>query len=116
MNWLDRDTEEESNETVHWISCRKLKGKEYKQYRRYFDRDKNGDWQPGETVESELVLRFIHNREDYHLNQAFIFPSPKKGNDTIRDIIYQVQWLSEYHYELDIDLAIVLKKCIWHEY
>lgn len=121
FSWLDVDTEEETNEQVQWVSCRKLKGKDYRFYKAYFE-DTDSYWEKGETVESKLVARyiaawFIANRDDFHLNQAFIFPSTCKGNDTIRDPIMQVRWLGELpNYQLDKDMAIVLKKCIWHEY
>ena len=121
LNWYDVETQDESNEQIHWISCRKFQDKEYQFYKRYFDRCDKGEWCQGETVESKFVLRyisawFIENRDKQHLNQAFIFPAPNKDNETIREAIYQVRWLGEYEWEIDEDLAIVLKKSIWHQW
>ena len=122
FNWCDPKTEDESNEQLHWVACRKFKGKEYKFFKNYFDRADKKEWLRGETVESKFVLRYITAwliayREEKHLNQCFIFPSPNKGNETIREAIYHALWWGEYpNYMMDEDLAIVLKKNVWHEW
>lgn len=119
MNWLDTDTKEETNEQLHWVCCRKFSGKEHDFLKKYFSQNKPV-WNGGETVESEFCLRYvacwlIENRDSEHLNQAFIFPSPKIGNDTIRNLLYEVRWLAELpDWEIDEDLAIMIKKNIWH--
>ena len=119
MNWLDTDTKEETNEQLHWVCCRKFSGKEHNFLKKYFSQNKPV-WNGGETVESEFCLRYvacwlIENRDSEHLNQAFIFPSPKIGNDTIRNLLYEVRWLAELpDWKIDEDLAIMIKKNIWH--
>ena len=120
MKWCDVETEEESNEQLHWIECKKFKGEQYKFYKKYFNRAKDG-WGKGETVESEFVCRYlgnwlILNRDKKHLNEAFVFPSTNKRDEVIRDLIYHVLWTGEYpNYVMDEDLAIVLKNIIRHE-
>jgi hypothetical protein len=47
LNWHDEETKDESNEQVHWVACRKFEGEEYKFYRRYFNREDNGEWEQG---------------------------------------------------------------------
>lgn len=52
------------------------------------------------------------------LNQAFVFPTPKKGNETIRFPIYQIKWTQELasNSVFNENLAIVMKNSIWHKY
>lgn len=121
FSWLDLETGDESNEQIHWVLCRKFQDKEYKFLKKYFAKEKPRGYLPGETVESEFALRYvatwlIENREKEHLNQAFLFPSPKIGNDTIRSPLYEARWTSELPgWAIDDDLAIMLKKNIWHQ-
>ncbi len=50
------------------------------------------------------------------LSQAFIFPTSKQGNETIRMPIYQIKWTEELasNSVFDQNIAIVLKNSIWH--
>jgi hypothetical protein len=52
------------------------------------------------------------------LNQAFIFPTPKKGNETIRFPIYQIKWTEELARNtiFNESIAIVMKNSIWHQF
>lgn len=117
--WRDPQTNDESNEQVHWVTCRHFKGKQRKYLRHYFNQRKES-WKKGETVESEIVLAYVAswiilNRDRTHLNQAFIFPSTKIGNETIRNTLYQVYWTGELpDWEIDKDLAIFIKNNISH--
>lgn len=50
-------------------------------------------------------------------NQAFIFPTPKKGNETIRFPIYQIKWTEELakNSVFNSSIEIVMKNSIWHK-
>ncbi len=52
------------------------------------------------------------------INQAFVFPTPKKGNETIRSPIYQIRWTEELARNtiFNESIAIVMKNSIWHNY
>jgi hypothetical protein len=51
------------------------------------------------------------------VNQAFVFPSSKKGNETIRSPIYRIKWSEEIaeNAVFTNNLAIVMKNSIWHK-
>ncbi|MDJ0595662.1 MAG: hypothetical protein QNJ72_37715 [Pleurocapsa sp. MO_226.B13] len=57
------------------------------------------------------------NKEREHLNQAFIFPTTKKGNETIRMPLYQVKWTENLSQNcaFEENVAIVLNNSIWHK-
>lgn len=52
------------------------------------------------------------------VNQAFVFPTPKKGNETIRSPIYQIRWTEELARNtiFNESIAIVMKNSIYHNY
>jgi len=118
MSMLDIDTDDQHNEQVHWIECKKFQGEQYDSYRKYFSRI--DQWRKEETVESKFVNRYVYNwlilnREKENLNQAFIFPSTEKRDDKIRELLYRVIWTAESSdHKVDDDLLIVLKNSIWH--
>lgn len=118
--WRDPQTNDETNERIDWITCRHFKRKQREYLRHYFTQRKES-WKKGETVESEIVLAYVAswmilNRDRTHLNQAFIFPSTKIGNETIRDMLYQVYWTSDLpNWQVDKDLAIFIKNNISHQ-
>lgn len=118
--WHDPKTHDESNERIDWITCRHFKGKQRQYLKHYFTQRKES-WKKGETVESEIVLAYVAswmilNRDRTHLNQAFIFPSTKIGNETIRDMLYQVYWTSDLpNWHIDKDLAIFIKNNVSHQ-
>ncbi len=120
MCWVD-ENEEESNEQIHWVECRKFQGEERKSLLLHYKL--SGDWTQKETIESKFVCVYVANwlvanREEKHLNQAFIFPTTKKGNETIRLPLYQVKWTENLakNCAFEENVTIVLNNSIWHEY
>jgi hypothetical protein len=119
FNWQNQDGSEE-NEQTHWIECRNFKGEERKSLTTYY-RQNNTPWGENETVESKFVCAYvarflIENRDKLSVNQAFIFPSTKKNNETIRQPIYILRWtkdLAETEWDNE-DVAIVFKNSIYH--
>lgn len=110
---------EESNEQVHWVQCRKFKGEEYKFLRSHWH--ENSLWDAGETIESKFVCFYVTTylnafEQELGINQAFVFPTTKIGNQTIRHPLYHIILTDALRVEsnLSTTLAIALKKCIWH--
>lgn len=52
------------------------------------------------------------------VNQAFVFPTPKKGNETIRSPIYQIRWTEELARNtiFNKSIEIVMKNSIYHKF
>lgn len=121
MNWLNPD----GNETdfqVHWINCRKFTGRERKDLLTYY-KSTGDEWTDKETLESKFacvyVSKFLAETKDFwHLNQAFIYPTTKIGNETIREPIYIVRSSKNLEQELvgNTGLDLVLKNSIDHIY
>lgn len=91
FSWENSDGSEE-NEQVHWIECRKFKGEE-KTFLLTHYANSTEEWTEGETIESKFICVYsagflVENKDKLHLNQAFIFPTTKKGNETIRMPIF----------------------------
>lgn len=118
LSWLDQQTDDQDNEVLHWVECRKFSGKLYQLYRQYFSESE--DWRNGETVESKFVNRYIANwlilnREKQRLNQAFIFPATKKRDEEIRELLYRIIWNGDLpNYSPDAGFQVVVKNNIWH--
>lgn len=117
--WENEDGSEE-NEQVHWVECRKFLGEE-KRFLKAHYAQATEEWVDGETIESKFVCVYcahflVKNRLNLHINQAFIFPTPKLGNETIRTPIYQIKWTEELakNSVFNENLAIVMKNSIWH--
>ena len=53
-----------------------------------------------------------------YLNQAFIFPTTKRGNETIRMPIYQIRWTENLakNSVFNDTLKIVMNNAIWHKH
>ncbi len=120
FSWFNLDGSEENFE-VHWIECRRFIGEERKVLDYYY-RCEEATWGEKETIESKFVCVYVANwlvanKEDRRLNQAFIFPTPKKGNETIRMPIYQVKWSENLAKGIAFEknVEIVLKNSIWHQ-
>ena len=119
FSWENIDGSEE-NEQVHWVDCRKFQGKEREFLKTHYTQSTE-EWTEGESIESKFVCVYCayfltQNIDLLHLNQAFIFPTPKKGNETIRFPIYQIKWTEELasNSVFNKNLAIVMKNSIWH--
>lgn len=121
FNFTD-ENDDESNEQVHWIECRKLSDEEYRSARNYYN-SKHGKWNEKETVESKYMFAYIckylnDNAEKMQINQAFIYFASHLGNETIRMPIYHLT-LEEIRQEdlsdiYCLDAEVVFKKMIWH--
>lgn len=121
FNWMNLDGSEE-NEQIHWIECRQFKGEERKFLRTHYETSPE-DWTEKETIESKFVCVYVakfiaENKERLHLNQAFIYNSPKAGNETIREPTYIVQWSPDLAAGIgsDLNIDIVLKNSIYHQH
>jgi hypothetical protein len=119
MNWETADGKEE-NEQVHWVECRRFQGEERRFLKAHYDNSAE-DWTEQETIESKFVCVYVakylsENKARLHLNQAFIFPAPKEGNETIREPIYIVKWSPNLAEGIgsNINIDIVLKNSIYH--
>ena len=119
FSWENPDGSEE-NEQVHWIECRKFAGEE-KSFLRAHYAQKSEQWADGETLESKFVCVYcanflVENKDKLHLNQAFIFPTTKQGNETIRMPIYQIKWSENLarNSVFGENIAIVMSNAIYH--
>ncbi len=65
----------------------------------------------------KFPVEYFSLPSDLLLNQAFIFPPTKKGNETIRFPIYQIKWTEELAKNsiFNSSIEIVLKNSIWHK-
>ena len=122
MSWLGED-EEEENFQVHWISCRKFVGTEREDLFTHYRSLESADWNRGETLESKFVCVYVskflaENKHTWHLNQAFVFPTPKEGNETIREPIYIIRCSKDLSKDLkgNAGLDVVLNNSIDHKY
>jgi hypothetical protein len=87
FSWENLDGSEENYQT-NWIECRKFQGEE-RQFLKAHYTQSTEEWTAGETIESKFVCVYcaqflVQMKDILHLNQAFIFPTTKKGNETIR--------------------------------
>lgn len=121
FSWENIDGSEE-NEQVYWIECRKFQGREREFLKTHYTQSTE-EWTEGESIESKFICVYCayfltQNIDLLHLNQAFVFPTPKKGNETIRYPIYQIKWTEELanNSVFNENLAIVMKNSIWHKY
>lgn len=121
FSWENEDDTEE-NEQVHWVECRKFKGEERRFLKQHYEQSTE-EWTEGETIESKFVCVYcayflVENHQKLHFNQAFIFPAPKKGNETIRSPIYIIKWTQELadNSVFNDNLRIVMKNSIWHQF
>jgi hypothetical protein len=119
FSWENFDGSEE-NEQIHWIECRKFEGEEKRFLKAHYTHSTE-EWTENETIESKFVCVYaagflVEMKEKIHINQAFIFPTPKKGNETIRMPIYQIKWTEDLakNSVFNDNLAIVFKNSIWH--
>jgi hypothetical protein len=127
FSWENADGSEE-NEQVHWIECRKFQGEEREFLKAHYTQSTE-EWTEGETLESKFVcvycagflvkqMKALGSRfEPMMFNQAFVFPTPKKGNETIRFPIYQIKWTEELakNSVFNSSIEIVMKNSIWHK-
>jgi hypothetical protein len=120
FSWENADGSEE-NEQVHWVECRKFHGEERNFLKAHYAQGEE-EWTDGETLESKFVCVYcagflVKHKDKLHLNQGFIFPTTKKGNETIRFPIYQIKWTKELENKtvFNDNIAIVLKNSIWHK-
>jgi hypothetical protein len=121
FNWVN-DNGSEENEQIHWIECRQFLGKERKFLKTHYDISTE-EWTEKETIESKFVCVYVakflaENKDRLHLNQAFVYATPKVGNDTIRQPIYIIQWSPDLEAGIgtDINIDIVLQNSIFHDY
>ena len=121
FSWENPD-KTEVNEQVHWIECRKFQGEEKKFLCAHYAHGKE-EWTEKETIESKFVCVYCAGflaryKDKLHLNQGFIFPTTKKGNETIREPIYQIKWTEELALNsvFGDSIAIVLNNAIWHKF
>ena len=121
VSWENRDGSEE-NEQVHWVECRKFQGEEREFLKAHYTQSTE-EWTEGETIESKFVCVYaakflVEMKEKLHINQGFIFPTTKKGNETIRQPIYQIKWTKSLAESSAFNetLAIVMKNSIWHKF
>lgn len=119
FSWENQDGSEE-NEQVHWVECRKFAGEEKSFLRAHYAQGLE-KWTERETLESKFVCVYcaaflVENKEKLHINQAFIFPTPKQGNETIRMPIYQIKWTENLarNSVFSDTLAIVMNNAIYH--
>lgn len=110
----------EENEQVHWIECRRFFGEEKNFLRTHYARSAE-EWSERETLESKFVCFYCayfltENKDKLHINQGFIFPTTKRGNETIRMPIYQIQWTESLakNSVFDDALKIVMNNAIYH--
>lgn len=120
FSWFNEDGSEE-NEQTHWIECRHFIRRERKFLKLYYSQSSE-EWTTGETLESKFVCVYCAyflstNKEKLHLNQCFVFPTPKKNNETIRYPIYQIKWSPDLakNSAFDDGVLSVLRKSIWHD-
>ena len=116
--WAEND--EESNEQIHWVECRNFQGRERKFLLLHYTAA-NEEWGENETLESKFVCvhvsnYLVKNKDRLHINRAFIFPSTKKGNETIRQPIYQINWTESLAANCNFEdkIMIVLNNSIYH--
>ena len=119
FSWENEDGTEENYQT-HWIECRKFKGEERNLLLAHYAQSSE-DWGKKETLESTFVCihcanYLVANKEGKKINQAFIFPTTKEGNETIRTPIYQIKWTPELarNSVFNASLTIVLNNSVWH--
>jgi hypothetical protein len=91
---------EQANFSLHWVSVRKIKGKEKEHYLKYFELD-NSPLVGAETLELRHLLCYLdtYYQENFFLkpekpqiNNAFIFPAKKIGDKAIRQPIARRIW------------------------
>lgn len=119
FSWENPDGSEENFQT-HWIDCRKFFGEEKGFLEAHYSQHKE-EWSDRETLESKFVAVYcagwlVENKDKYHFNQCFIFPTTKIHNETIRMPIYQIKWSENLakNSVFGTNLAIVMKNAIWH--
>lgn len=119
--WENEDGSEE-NEQVHWVECRKFAGEEKSFLRAHYAQSKE-EWSDRETLESKFVAVYcagflVEQKDELHLNQCFVFPSTKEGNETIRQPIYQLKWSQKLadNSVFSKNLAVVMNNSIWHKW
>jgi len=120
FSWENPDGSEE-NYQIHWIECRKFAGEEKSFLRAHYAQAKE-EWTDRETLESKFVAVYcagflVDQKDKLHINQAFVFPTTKEGNETIRMPIYHLKWTEELarNSVFSETLAIVLNNAIWHK-
>lgn len=69
------------------------------------------------SLSLENLVPSAYVLEPLMVNQAFIFPTTKKGNETIRQPIYQIKWTEDLAQSavFNDNLAIVMKNAVWHK-
>ncbi len=111
---------EQANFSLHWFTVREIKGKERKKYLNYF-RKHGTDLTKGETVELRHILCYLDSfyqikRDTLRINNCFIFPSSKVGDDAIRFPIARRIWDKSFEeYPLTKDILSVYRNTIWHQ-
>lgn len=116
---------EQANFSLHWISVRRIKGRERTKYLNYFEWD-NTPLSPGETIELRHLLCYLdgYYQENYYknpnaklINNAFIYPARKVGDKSIHYPIARRLWEKEKFLEVPItkDLLAVYANTIYHQ-
>lgn len=57
FSWVD-ENENESNEQVHWVECRKFQGEEYQSLKAHYTQSEE-QWSEKETIESKFVCVYV---------------------------------------------------------
>lgn len=119
FSWED-ENQDTSNERVDWVECRRFSGEEREFLKTHYA-SSSETWAERETLESKFVCVWCSNylvrhHDELKINQAFIFPAPKKDNENIRMPIYQIRWTEELAKKsvFDDNIMLVFKNSIHH--
>ena len=112
---------EQANFQLHWITVRKIKGKEKRKYLDYFN-NCGTPLDKGETVELRHLLCYLDSyyqqiKDKISVNVCFIFPAKRVGDSAIRYPVAQRIWKKEEFLEvpLNSDILAVFRNTIYHQ-
>ncbi len=111
---------EQANFSLHFVTVRKIKGKELKKYRDYFAKTGNclGE---GETIELLHLLSYLDSyyqqiKQKNKVNNCFIYPAGKVGENKIRYPLARRVWDENFEeFPLHQDLLALYRNTIYHQ-
>ena len=112
---------EQANFELHWITVRKIKGKEKQKYLDYFN-NQGTSLDKGETIELRHLLCYLDSyyqviKDKTSVNNCFIFPAKFVRDSTIRFPVARRIWDKKQFEEVPLnkDILAVYKNTIYHQ-